>query len=243
MHQTDLSAFLRQINYQFKDQGLIEEAFRHSSYVNEQLGSNLRDNERLEFLGDAVLNLVVGHILMERFPDIHEGDLSRLRANLVNESQLAQIARNLYLGSYILLGKGEQQTNGQEKNSILANTFEAVLAAVYLDGGFKEAFRIIATHFNPLLESSQSQSRYHDFKSQLQELVQLNHQQIPSYEVINEDGPDHDKTFNVMLKALDLCTEGSGKSKKLAEQDAARKALEILNHEIGMELNDSETTG
>ena len=228
MQQTDISAFLRQFEYQFSDHELIEEAFRHSSYVNEQLGSHLRDNERLEFLGDAVLNLVVGHILMVRFPKLHEGDLSRMRANLVNETQLARIARTFQLGTYIQLGKGERQTDGQEKNSILANTFEAVLAAVYLDGGYQEAFRIIETHFTPLLENRQGPSGYQDYKSQLQELVQLNHQQIPSYRVIEESGPDHDKTFKVQLTASDIVTEGSGKSKKLAEQDAARKALEIL---------------
>ena len=120
MEETDLRAFMHKLEYNFSDEELIEEAFRHSSYVNEQIGETFQDNERLEFLGDAVLNLIVGHILMQRFPDIKEGELSRMRANLVNETQLAGIARMIDIGSYIKLGKGELQTNGREKNSILA---------------------------------------------------------------------------------------------------------------------------
>jgi ribonuclease-3 len=213
------------------DKSLIEEAFRHSSFVNEQVGMALQDNERLEFLGDAVLNLVVGHILMKRFPDLKEGDLSRMRASLVNESQLAVIARMLDLGNYIQLGKGEEQSNGREKNSILADTFEAVIAAVYLDGGFDAAYEILETHFSPLLEAIQLPGTNYDYKSQLQELVQVSRRAMPEYSVMSESGPDHDKTFIVQLKVQEFKTEGEGKSKKLAEQDAARKALEILKPE------------
>ena len=214
------------------DRSLIEEAFRHSSFVNEQVGMALQDNERLEFLGDAVLNLVVGHILMKRFPDLKEGDLSRMRASLVNESQLAVIARMLDLGNYIQLGKGEEQSNGREKNSILADTFEAVIAAVYLDGGFDAAYEILETHFSPLLEAIHLPGTNYDYKSQLQELVQVSRRAMPEYRVMSESGPDHDKTFIVQLKVQEIKTEGVGKSKKLAEQDAARKALEILKSEF-----------
>jgi ribonuclease III len=127
----------QKIQYFFKNKDFLEESLQHSSWVNENPEKNLRDNERLEFLGDAVVNLVVATCLMEKFPELNEGDLSRIRANLVNETQLADLARSLELGPYLLLGKGELLTNGREKNSILADAFEAVVAAVYLDGGFE----------------------------------------------------------------------------------------------------------
>ncbi len=231
MKQKDLSDFEQKLLYEFINQNLLDEALRHSSFVNEQAIPDMRDNERLEFLGDAVLNLVIGHILMQRYPDLKEGELSRMRANLVNESQLAMIARKMNLGSYIRLGKGEIQTNGREKNSILADTFEAVIAGVYLDGGFDAAFKIIDNHFAFLLNSIMGPASNHDYKSQLQELVQVTHRMTPVYMVVQESGPDHDKTFRVELKVSELRTEGVGKSKKLAEQDAARKALEILKKE------------
>jgi ribonuclease III len=241
MNHNHLSVFIERFSYPFKNPSLIEEALRHRSYVNEQVGINLQDNERLEFLGDAVLNLVISHILMARFPDIDEGELSRMRANLVNEGQLAHIARRLNLGACIQLGKGERMTDGHDKSSILANTFEAVLAAVYLDGGFQAAFNIIQMHFDPLLNEIQDRPAYQDYKSQFQERVQLYDQQIPVYQVIDERGPDHDKTFRVSLNAMGISTEGVGKSKKLAEQDAARKALEFLGDRQENELNHDRT--
>ncbi len=228
MTQVDLNTFMRKLHYKFLDLSLIDEAFRHSSFVNEQVGIDLQDNERLEFLGDAVLNLAVGHILMKRYPDLKEGDLSRMRASLVNESQLTLIARMMNLGDYIRLGKGEEQTNGREKSSILANTFEAVIAAVYLDGGYDAAYQIIETHFSSRLEAINLPTANYDYKSQLQEFVQVSRRAMPQYSVIGESGPDHDKIFLVQLKVQEIRTKGMGKSKKLAEQDAARKALEVL---------------
>ena len=219
------------LQYEFKDKNLLQEALRHSSFVNELGDLQLRDNERLEFLGDAVLNLVVGHILMRRYPDLKEGDLSRSRANLVNESQLAKMAQSFELGLYIQLGKGEIQTHGREKNSILADAFEALMASIYLDGGFDAAYKIIETNFQPLIEHLHAAANNYDYKSQLQETVQVEHGSMPDYSIMREDGPDHDKTFWVALKALNIETQGSGKSKKAAEQDAARLALEILNIE------------
>jgi ribonuclease-3 len=230
MKQTDLSIFEQKILYKFNEINILEEALSHSSFVNEQDDANIKDNERFEFLGDAVLNLVVGHILMQRYPDLNEGDLSRMRAGLVNESQLATIARAIDLGSFVRLGRGEIQTNGCEKNSILADTFEAVIAAVYIDGGFDEAFKMIKNHFSDLLNSIGASLDNHDYKSRIQELVQESHKIIPQYRVLNESGPDHDKTFNVQLDVREVRTEGTGKSKKMAEQDAARKALEILKN-------------
>ena len=231
MEAKDPSGIEQRLQYAFRDKALLQEALRHSSYVNELADPHLRDNERLEFLGDAVLNLSVGHILMRRYPDLNEGDLSRSRANLVNESQLAQMARSLELGAYIQLGKGEIQTHGREKNSILADSFEALLAAVYLDGGFDAAFKIIETNFLALIDHFHSTANTHDYKSQLQEIVQVGNGEMPDYCVIRENGPDHDKTFWVALKVRDIEAQGIGKSKKSAEQDAAKKALEILREE------------
>jgi len=228
MTQINLSEFHRKLMYEFTNVDFLVESLRHSSFVNEHPEMDIQDNERLEFLGDAVLNLVVGHILMQRYPDLKEGDLSRMRANLVNESQLASIARKMDLGSHILLGKGEVQSKGREKKSILANTYEAVIAAVYLDGGFDAVFRIIDGAFSSLMDFVARPSANHDYKSQIQELVQLKYQKIPDYTVVHESGPDHDKTFHVQLKIEEIQTKGVGKSKKAAEQDAARKGLEIL---------------
>jgi len=229
MEQTDLAEVEQKLQYKFNNKELLGEALRHSSFVNEQPEADMRDNERLEFLGDAVLNLVAGHTLMQRYPELKEGDLSRMRANLVNDSQLAFIARRLNLGEYMQLGKGEIHTNGREKSSILANALEAIIAAVYLDGGFEAAFSTIEENFSILLNSINAQSANHDYKSKLQEIVQVSKKMVPYYAVINESGPDHDKTFTVRLTVKELNTEGIGKSIKLAEQDAAKKALKILN--------------
>ena len=228
MSQTDLSELQQKLCYEFKNIDFLAESLRHSSFVNENLELDIQDNERLEFLGDAVLNLVVGHMLMHRYPDVKEGDLSKMRANLVNESQLASIAQDMDLGSYLQLGKGEIQTKGWEKPSILANTFEAVVAAVYLDGGYNAAFKFIHGHFSFLLDSIVMSTVNYDYKSQVQELVQMKQQKMPVYSVVHESGPDHDKTFRVRLKVGETQAEGEGKSKKAAEQDAARKGLELL---------------
>jgi ribonuclease-3 len=224
----DYQTFENKIHYQFKDRKYLEEALRHSSYVNEQPEENLRDNERLEFLGDAVLNLVISHMLMAKDPSLNEGDLSQIRAGLVNESRLADLAREIDIGTFILLGKGEDQTNGRDKNSILADAFEAVMAAIYLDGGFRQVFQILEFHFNPLLDHIDWPQTAFDYKSRLQELVQTSHKAIPRYTVIEESGPDHNKTFRIKVRVLDIEAEGQGKSKKMAEQDAAKNGLAIL---------------
>ncbi|MGD8837903.1 MAG: ribonuclease III [Desulfobacteraceae bacterium] len=223
--------FQRSLCYQFTDIRLLEEALRHSSYVNEQLDPEMRDNERMEFLGDAVLNLVVGHLLMKSYPQMREGELSRIRANLVNETQLAGIARTLDLGSYLLLGKGEVQSNGREKNSLLANALEAVIAAVYLDGGFEVAAALLEHHFKTLIQSGETLTIGQDYKSRLQEAVQGTIKKIPQYQVVRESGPDHNKTFTIEMNVGDLQTQGTGKNKKTAEQEAARKGLELFEQQ------------
>ena len=232
MFSMPISSVENVLHYSFADKRWIEEALRHSSYVNEASAADLRDNERLEFLGDAVLNLVVGHILLERYTDLNEGDLSRMRSALVNEQQLAKLARHLDLGRHIRLGKGEAQTGGHEKSSILAGTIEALIAAVYMDGGFGAAFEIIQAMFLPLVCQMERANEHIDFKSQLQELVQIRPGHMPGYTVIREEGPDHDKTFWVQLRVMDIETEGVGKSKKAAEQDAAHKALTRLRPQL-----------
>ncbi|MDA8141442.1 MAG: ribonuclease III [Desulfobacteraceae bacterium] len=222
-------ALIESMAYRFSDPSLLEEALRHSSFVNEQGAAELRDNERLEFLGDAVLNLAIGRLLMDAYPQLREGDLSRIRANLVNETQLANLARGLALGQYIQLGKGESQTGGHEKNSILANAMEAVIAAIYIDGGFDEAFAFIHHHFRELILGAKDLNAAQDFKSRLQEAVQGRSREVPRYRVIEEQGPDHDKIFCVVVTIGDLEAQGQGKSKKLAEQDAARNALTAMS--------------
>jgi len=231
MEETDLYPFEQTLSYEFKDKNLLQEALRHSSYANEQTDTILRDNERLEFLGDAVLNLVVGHILMQRYPELKEGELSRLRAGMVNESCLASMAIAIHLGNYIQLGKGELQTCGRKKQSILANAFEALIAAIYLDAGFSAAFQIIEARFADLFKSIVRPSAIPDFKTQLQETAQQLYGETPAYHSINESGPDHDKTFTARVSFASLQADGTGKSKKAAEQEAARLALEMLTSE------------
>lgn len=233
MKTPELFELEKKIQYTFHDKNLLIEALSHSSYVNEQLETNIRNNECLEFLGDAVLSLVIGDLLMRRFPDMKEGDLSRMRARLVNESQLAKIARALNLGSYIRLGKGEIQSNGMEKKSILADAYEALVAAVYMDNGFDTAFRVVENSFATLLDSIKTPVVLDDYKSQLQEIVQVTQQAMPSYRIIEESGPDHDKAFRVEVEVGDIRKEGVGKSKKTAEQNAASKALKTLGKTDG----------
>lgn len=233
MSRQDLSSLENELCYEFKDIGFLQEAMQHSSYVNEQRDPVLKDNERLEFLGDAVLDLVITHILMDHFPETREGDLSRMRATIVNESQLAIVAQELKLGEYMLLGKGEALSHGQEKSSILADALEAVIAAVYLDSGLEAAFEVIERQFSQIISHVGERVAAEDFKSQLQELVQGRFKTTPHYEVVAESGPDHDKTFEVRLDVgPSLTTYGAGKSKKSAEQAAANAALEKLQEKV-----------
>jgi len=212
---------------------LLMQAFRHASYVNEQVDSNPDDNERLEFLGDAVLDLAVSHLLMERFQDAEEGDLSKFRARVVDETGLCQVALRLGLGDYLLLGRGEDQGLGREKPSILANTTEALIGALYLDAGFDKTMEIVGRLFLPLLESVGATETDHDFKSLLQEYTQQTYQPLPKYSLLEESGPAHDKTFRVMVTLKgERLSEGVGKSKKEAEQKAAREAFLCLRGDL-----------
>jgi ribonuclease III len=230
--KNDLEDLSKRLGYTFKQPELLTEAFRHSSYVNELSDSELRDNERLEFLGDAVLDLAISDILMELFHDSKEGDLSKYRATVVNEAGLCQVAQELELGEYLMLGRGEEMSRGREKPSILANTMEALLGALYLDVGFDKTKEIVHELFSPLLARIDTGRVPNDYKSQLQEYTQGVYKTRPEYVLLEESGPAHDKTFRVALR-LDgkVVAEAKGKSKKEAEQKAAKEALPCLTGE------------
>jgi ribonuclease III len=229
MSENDLRELSTKLNYEFRNPALLEEAFRHSSYVNEINGSGLKDNERLEFLGDAVLDLAVSHILMELFREEKEGILSKCRAAIVNERVLSQVARELRLGNYLLLGKGEELSGGREKASILANVLEAFIGALYLDGGFSKTKDIIHSLFVPVLGKIEIEAILGDFKSVLQEFTQEAFKTRPDYVMIGESGPAHDKVFRVAVHVRGkLMAEAEGRNKKEAEQKAAREAFLCL---------------
>jgi ribonuclease-3 len=219
----------KKLGYTFKRPELLHQALCHASYVNEQDNENLEDNERLEFLGDAVLDLAVSHLLMERFKEADEGTLSKYRAIVVDELGLYRVALKLQLGSYLLLGKGEEQSNGREKPSILADTVEALLGAVYLDAGFNRTMKVIVRLFSSLLDKVETQEMVHDFKSLLQEYTQEKCKTLPKYRLVGESGPAHDKTFAVVLTINGKTIgQAGGKSKKEAEQKVAREAFLCL---------------
>ena len=215
--------------YSFKNEELLYQALRHPSYVYEKGEIWLSDNQRLEFLGDAVISLAVSHLLMEAFPEINEGNLSKYRASLVNENGLHNIACRIKLGDYLFLGKGEEQTNGRKKPSILADAFEALMGALYLDGGFTNSLRVISKLFGDLINNIIPGKSTNDFKTELQEYSQETFQSVPEYRMEKETGPDHNKTFYaaVYLRG-NIVGKGKGKSKKEAEQKAAKDALTCL---------------
>jgi ribonuclease-3 len=217
-----------QLGYQFRQPALLRSALTHKSFVNENPELEREDNERLEFLGDAVLDLAVGHLLMESFPVRSEGELSKRRAAIVNEQGLSDVATELRLGEWLFLGRGEEQTGGRRKASLLADAFEAVLAAIYLDGGFDAAFGVIRRLFAGRMGAGEKPGG-EDWKTQLQELVQAEMRTVPRYIVVGEHGPDHEKTFEVGVQVGGReLARAHGRSKKEAEQRAARRALEEL---------------
>lgn len=222
------------IGYGFKDRSLLETALRHSSYVHETYADSegtqpVEDYQRLEFLGDSVLSLCVSTRLYQMFADVGEGELSKMRAGLVNDTQLAKIAREIGVAPCIYLGRGEEATGGRDKNSILADALEAILAAVYLDGGLPPVLDVVETLMGDLIKRSLSHDLLKDYKTRLQELTQELYNQNPVYSLTGTSGPDHSRTFEVSLSLVgeDL-SQGWGRSKKEAEMSAARAALEIL---------------
>ena len=220
------------LGYQFQNIGLLKNALTHSSYANEHKAEGLQSNERLEFLGDSVLGMVVADFLYRTQPNLPEGDLTRIRANLVCEGSLYVVARELDLGSYLLLGHGEDAGGGRERQSILADAVEAVLAAVYLDGGISKARAIIQKYI--LDRAAEEKEATHDFKTALQELVQRESGQVLTYHLVGESGPDHAKVFQVEVRLNGgSIGRGQGRSKKEAEQSAARAGLSALKEKQG----------
>ncbi|HAE52823.1 MAG TPA: ribonuclease III [Ruminococcus sp.] len=219
-----------EIDYKFNDVRLLMHALSHSSYANEKR-HNCGSNERLEFLGDSVLSIIVSEYLFNTFKGNPEGDLTRLRAALVCEKSLHKFAKQIHLGDYLLLGKGEENTGGRERPSILADAFEAVLAAIYLDGGMEAAKRHVM-RFMPKDMGNGKKLIFSDFKTVLQEIVQKNPEEKVEYVLTGEEGPDHNKIFivEVCLNGQ-VIGKGRGKSKKDAEQLAAKEALELMGYE------------
>lgn len=226
MVNTNLFEIQHNINYEFKNMELLYQAMAHSSYINDSKMNKLKSNERLEFLGDAVLELISSEFLFEKYPMKTEGELTKLRASLVSEYPLAQVARQLKLGDYIILSNGEERTGGRNRDSIISDAVEALLGAIYLDGGIEEAKRFVYTF---VLNDIEKKQLFFDSKTMLQELIQKYHLGTLSYELIREDGPDHDKIYevNAMLDKKVIGT-GSGRTKKQAQQQAAYEAIQKL---------------
>lgn len=223
---SDLCAAIR---YAFLDESLLRQALTHRSFLNECQQEGEENNERLEFLGDAVIDLVVGHQLMERMPLAREGQLSKMRAMVVSEGSLASCATAVGLGGYLRLGKGEEQSGGRQKNSLLADALEAIIGAVFLEGSYEAADRVLRHLLNDQMEEAVNGNWDRDHKTRLQELAQAHWHQMPVYLVIEENGPDHSKLFTVGVYLGEKeISRGVGTAKKIAEQQAARRALPAL---------------
>ena len=226
MVKPDFNTFQSSVGLTFKEPKLLEQAFTHRSYLNESSRTDLDHNERLEFLGDAVLELATTDYLYRRYPDQTEGDLTTYRAALVNTVTIGQVAEELGMNDYLLLSRGEAKDSGRARQVILANTFESLIGALYLDQGFEAAQSFIGKYLMPKVEAVIADRRIQDAKSYFQEQAQAHAGTTPAYEVLEESGPDHDKVFKVGLYLdKELVAEGSGHSKQEAEQVAARAGL------------------
>ena len=220
----------KSLGYQFHDPALLEEALRHSSYANEHRGDNVFSNERLEFFGHSALGFVTAEYLFAKHPTAPEGELTRIRALLVCEDSLHEVAQRLKLGEYLKLGHGEESCGGRTRPSILADATEAVFAAVYLDGGIRAASELIHRVLLDKEREETAEAKRRDYKTKLQELVQRTPNQVLTYRLIGEQGPDHDKVFSFAVLLNDTVVgTGEGRSKKEAEQMAAKDALESMN--------------
>jgi len=218
------------LGYRFQNPALLTTALTHRSYVNEHEGEGLQHNESLEFLGDAVLGFLISSRIYQRFPQLNEGALSKLKAYLVSAANLVRLAEKIRLGDYIRLSWGEEKTGGRGKRAILGDAYEAIIGAMYLDGGIEAASAFVDSQVGDLLQSSNVERPvFGDFKSSLQEILHNRGQPEPVYKVVNEIGPDHRKIFIVqVLIGGTIISEGSGQTKKEAQQEAARLALEAL---------------
>ena len=223
----------RRVGYSFRDPGLLEHALTHTSRANEDVSGGVIDNESLEFLGDAVLGFAIADLLFRRFPSRDEGWKSKMKAALVSTSSLARLADGLDLGQHLLLGRGEEKTGGRRKQALLADGYEALIAAIYLDGGVEQVTSFISRQFDGLINEARTPSMsFHDYKSALQERIQSAGEPLPEYVVIGETGPDHYKTFQVQVRVGGKpMADAAGRSKKEAEQEAAKLALARLDLE------------
>ena len=223
-----LSDFEKILGYRFTDLRLLQRALVHSSYAFEQSNEG-ENNEKLEFLGDAVLDLVIGHLLSREYEEMREGQLTKLRASLVNEQHLAKMARDIDLGSYLFLGKGEDASQGRQKPSILSCAYEAVIGAVFEDAGYDTVAELVDRFFLPTLDAKEEKLQVADSKSRLQEVLQDKHNEAPVYVIDGEEGPSHRKMFSVSVRFRDqILGTGQAGSKKVAEQQAAAAALKDL---------------
>ncbi len=224
-----LSRLEKNLGHTFQDRQLLIHALTHKSFTNENPGLERENNERLELLGDAVLSLIISHHLYKKYPELKEGDLSKIRANLVNENTLAMVAAKIGLGPYLFLGKGEEGTGGRDKASLLSDTLEAVIAGIYIDRGIRCVTSAVLAHFKDLIPDVVQQKHPFDFKTTFQELCQERFGILPEYHLTRASGPDHNRLFVMELKVNgDAFGVGSGKSKKEAQQQAARQALEKI---------------
>ena len=225
----DLGALQETLGVSFHDLSLLEQAMVHSSYINENPGYAPFSNERLEFVGDAILGFIIAEKLYQDFPDLTEGGMTKLRSVLVRRDTLSRVARAIRLGDYLYLGKGEEASGGRHKSANLAGALEAMIAAVFLDQGLTITRELVLKLFADELQKVIRQGTEVDYKSQLQELIQSRYQSTPDYRLVEATGPDHDKRFTVEVVFGDtVLGRGSGKSKKVAESEAARSALEQL---------------
>jgi ribonuclease-3 len=228
----DIKVFQKEIGYRFSDEKLLLQALTHSSYANEKHMKKRSDNERLEFLGDAVLEIISSEFLYNNYPRLPEGELTKLRASIVCEPTLADCTKELHLGDYLRLGRGEDLTGGRERKSILSDALEAVIGAIYLDGGFANAKDFVMRY---ILTDIEHKKLFYDSKTILQEIVQGEHEQL-AYVLLEESGPDHNKRFTVEARIGDCAIgQGSGPTKKAAEQEAAYRALLQIKAEKGAE--------
>lgn len=224
-----IKTFEKNINYIFKNQGLLKEALTHSSFSNERKENMVHNNERLEFLGDAVLSIVISDYLFKNHVDLPEGELTKIRSKIVCESTLGECAKRIELGEFMFFGKGEEMTGGRKRTSILADAFEALIAAIYLDGGVEESNTFIMSHMKDFIHNAINGKVFLDYKTHLQEVVQIRKDNRIKYEIIGEEGPDHCKMFYTQVKLNDIVIGyGKGRSKKEAEQEAAKMAIEKL---------------
>ena len=227
METKDLKMLEKSIKYKFKDIALLELAMTHRSHSG-------KNNERLEFLGDSILNFIVADLLFKKFSDLDEGDLSRLRSQLVKEEPLSKLANKLNIGDFLNLGVGELKSSGWRRPSILADAFEALIGAIFIDGGMKSAYKFIEDSYVELIEKINPKEIYKDPKTILQEFLQAQKVPLPSYEVINVEGEAHNQLFTVtcVVPKFDVKVEGGGRSRKIAEQEAAKEAMATIEKSL-----------